>query len=316
MRRATIQRQAIRLRHVLEKGGPTFAKFGQQLSFRADLLPYAYCAELGRMLDHFPPFPASQAIAVVERNLGRSLSELFELFDPEPIGSASLACVYQARLRTGERVAIKVRRPGIGPVIAADLRALDWLLIVAETLTIIPPGMTRAFRRDMQTILFRELNFRTEARYTDLFRRRALKRGSEVTAPRVYFQYCTEEVMVSEFVSGVWMWEILAAVDSNNEEFLLQLQKHGIDPKVLASRLVTIMQREVLEELFFHCDPHPANMIVMPNNRICFIDFGAIGRFSSHSRKIFSRGQPSCNHGRRQSHGQCVTRSCRATSTC
>jgi ubiquinone biosynthesis protein len=239
------------------------------------------------MLDQAPPFPTPEAIAVIERNFGKPLAEVFEAFDPEPIGSASLSCVYQANLQTGERVAVKVRRPGIGPLIAADLRALDWLLIAAETLTIIPPGMTRAFRQDLQIILFKELNFRTEARYTELFRRRALKRDGEVTAPRVYFQYCTEEVMVSEFVSGFWMWEIMAAVDSNNQEFLLKLREQGIDPKTLASKLVLIMNREVQEELFFHSDPHPANIVVMPNNKICFIDFGAIGRFSTQSRKTF-----------------------------
>jgi ubiquinone biosynthesis protein len=287
LRRDTIQRRAVRLRHLFETGGATFAKFGQQLSIRADVLPYAYCAELSRMLDQAPAFPTSEAIAIIERNLGKPLSEVFEVFDPDPIGSASLSCVYQARLRTGERVAVKVRRPGIGPLIAADLRALDWLLIAAETLTIIPPGMTRAFRQDLQTILFRELNFRTEARYTDLFRRRSLKRGTEVTAPLVYFQYCTEEVLVSEFVSGFWIWEIMAAVDNNDQEFLLELSEQGIDPKKLASKLVLIMNREVQEELFFHSDPHPANIVVMPDNKICFIDFGAIGRFTTQSRKTF-----------------------------
>ena len=101
---------------------------------------------------------------------------MFAVFDPEPIGSASLACVYQAQLKTGEKVAVKVRRPGIGPLIAADLRALDWILILGETLTIIPPGVTRRFRQDFETILFNEMNFRAEARYTDIFRRRAAKR--------------------------------------------------------------------------------------------------------------------------------------------
>jgi predicted unusual protein kinase regulating ubiquinone biosynthesis (AarF/ABC1/UbiB family) len=285
LRRGSIERRAARLRQVFEEAGPTFQKLGQQLSMRADLLPYAYCTELAKMLDQAPSFPTDQAIAIIERNLRKPLSDVFEVFDPTPIGSASLACVYQAQLRTGERVAVKVRRPGIGPLIAADLRAMDWLLILAETLTLIPPGGTRRFREDFQTILFGELNFRTEARYTDLFRRRAAKRKKGVTAPRVYFEHCTEEVMVSEFVSGVWMWELMAAVDSNDEEFLSKARRIGIEPKSLAHKLVLIMDREVHEELFFHADPHPANLVVMPNNGICFIDFGAIGRFSTKTRK-------------------------------
>jgi ubiquinone biosynthesis protein len=289
--RASVQRRAARLRRVFEDGGPTFAKLAQQMSMRADMLPYAYCVELGKMLDQAPPFPIEQAIAIIERTLGATLSDVFEIFDPEPIGSASLACVYQARLKTGTRVAVKVRRPGIGPLIAADLRALDWLLIVAETLTVIPPGIARNFRDEFQTILFNEMNFRAEARYTDLFRRRAAKHKKNVTAPRVYFQYCNEEVLVSEFVSGVWMWELMAAVDRNDLEFLSQVGRMGIEPKALARRIVVIMQREIQEELFFHADPHPANLVIMPNNKICFIDFGAIGRFSTHVRKLLREFQ-------------------------
>jgi ubiquinone biosynthesis protein len=287
LRRASVERRARRLRKIMEDGGPTFAKFAQQLSMRADLLPYAYCAELSKMLDQAAAIPTEQAIEIIERNLGRPLDEVFEVFDPEPIGSASLACVYQAQLYTGERVAVKVRRPGIGPLIAADLRALDWLLLVGETLTIITPGVTRRFREDFETILFNEMNFRAEARYTDIFRRRAAKRKKDVTAPRVHFQYCTEEVMVSQLVSGVWMWEVLAAVDTNDQQFLARLRRQGIDPKTLARRIIRIMNREVQEELFFHADPHPANLIIMPDNKICFIDFGAIGRFSTQTRKLF-----------------------------
>lgn len=286
-RRDTPQRRAVRLRRIFENAGATFTKFGQQLSIRADILPYAYCAELSRMLDSSAPFPSNVAIAIIERSLGKRIADVFEVFDPVPIGSASIACVYQARLKTGERVAVKVRRPGIGPLIAADLRALDWLLVVAETLTIITPGMTRGVRQDLQSILFKELNFRTEARYTELFRRRALKRGNDVTAPQVYFEYSSEEVLVTEFVSGVWMWEIMAAVDRNDQEFLSKIRAQGIEPKSLASKLMLSMNREVHEEPFYHADPHPANLVVMPGNKICYIDFGAIGRFSTQTRKTF-----------------------------
>jgi ubiquinone biosynthesis protein len=91
--------------------------------------------------------------------------------------------------------------------------------------------------------------------------------------------------MVSEFVSGVWMWELMAAVDRNDYEFLAKVRRIGIEPKSLARKIVMIMNREVQEELFFHADPHPANLVVMPNNEVCFIDFGAIGRFSTATRK-------------------------------
>jgi ubiquinone biosynthesis protein len=290
--RATVQSRAVRLRRVFERGGPTFAKLAQQLSMRADMLPYPYCAELGKMLDQAAAFPTEQAIAIIERSLGRPLDAMFDAIDPTPIGSASLACVYQAQLKTGEKVAVKVRRPDIGPMIAADLKALDWLLILGETLTILPAGGARRFVEDFRTILFNEMNFRAEARYTDIFRRRAAKRKNYgVTAPRVHFKFCSEEVMVSEFVSGVWMWEIMAAVDRDDQEFLARLRTMGIEPKSLASKLVMVMQREVQEEAFFHADPHPANLVVMPNNGVCFVDFGAIGRFSTKTRKTLREFQ-------------------------
>ena len=107
---------------------------------RADMLPYAYCAELAKMLDQAPPFRRSKPSRSSSATSGSRSPMCSRSSIPSPIGSASLACVYQAQLKTGERVAVKVRRPGIGPLIAADLRAMDWLLIVAETLTLIPPG--------------------------------------------------------------------------------------------------------------------------------------------------------------------------------
>src|SRR5208282_3143758 len=127
-------------------------------SLRADLLPYAYCAELSKMLDRAQAFSTAEAMAIIERSLGRPLDEMFSAVDPDPIGSASLACVYQASLKSGELVAVKVRRPGIGTLLAADLRAFDWLLIVAEALTLIRPGLTKQFRHDLRIILMGELN--------------------------------------------------------------------------------------------------------------------------------------------------------------
>ena len=112
-----------------------------------------------------------------------------------------------------------------------------------------------------------------------------------MTAPRVYFDYCTEEVMVSELVSGVWMWELMHAVDSKDHVFLAKIAEIGIEPKSLARKFVSIMEQEMQEELFFHADPHPANLVIMPNNQVCFLDFGAIGRFSTKTRKLIREFQ-------------------------
>jgi ubiquinone biosynthesis protein len=285
--RASTQRSAVRLREVFDGAGVSFAKLAQQLSLRADLLPYAYCTELSKMLDSATAFPTAKAIAIIERSLGRPLNEMFSAFDPEPIGSASLACVYQATLMSGERVAVKVQRPGIGPMLAADLRALDWLLIFAETLTVVRPGTTKQFRQELRTILMSELNFRAEARYTEMFRLRAETDAAGVIAPRVYLQYCTDEVLVTELMSGVWMGELMAAVDRNDQGFLSNARSMGIDPSVVARRLMQSAHRVVLEHNFFHADPHPANILILPDSRICFIDFGAVGRFSAETRNVW-----------------------------
>ena len=197
-----------------------------------------------------------------------------------------MACVYQATLKSGEQVAVKVRRPGIGRLLSADLRALDWLLILAEMLTLVRPGLTKQFRQELRTILMGELNFRAEARYTEMFRLRA-QDGAGVTAPRVYFQYCCDEVLVTELMSGLWMRELMAAVDRNDQEFLSNARSMGIDPDVVARRLMQSAHRVVLEHTFFHADPHPANLAVLPDSRICFIDFGAVGRFSTETRNTW-----------------------------
>jgi ubiquinone biosynthesis protein len=285
--RGSVERRAVRFREAIEQAGASLIKVGQQLSLRADLLPYAYCIELGKLLDRVPAIATSEAIAIIERNLGRPLADVFDTFDPVAIGSASLACVYQAVLKTGERVAVKVQRPRIGQLIAADLRALDWLMIMGEMLTLIRPGTTGQFRRELSKMLLSELNFRAEARYNEMFRLRAEKDDEGITAPRVFFEYCTEEVLVNELVSGVWMWELMVAVDQKDQEFLANVRRTGIEPGKVARRLVRALHRELLEHLFFHADPHPANLVVLPDSRICFVDFGAVGRFSTETRNTW-----------------------------
>ena len=249
--RSSPQRSAVRLRRLFEAAGGSFGKLAQQLAVRADLLPYAYCVELSKMLDQAPAFPTANAIAIIERNLNRPLGEVFEIFDPVPIGSTSVACVYQAKLRSGERVSVKVRRPDIGRKLSADLRALDWLLISAEALTIIRAGLTRRFRQELWKTLIGELNFRAEARYTEMFRLRVRSHGDVITTRKVYFEYSTEQVLVKELASGVWMWELIAAVDQDDKEFLANVAAMGIEPKSLAAKLQRAVHHDVLEEFFF-----------------------------------------------------------------
>lgn len=280
-RRNTPERRAVRLRRTLERIGGTFLKVGQQLSIRVDLLPMVYCTELSKLLDQVPPFPSDEAVALIERATGRPLEKVFAVFDPEPIGSASMACVYQAVLAGGERVAVKVRRPGIAGTFAADWRALSWIVTLAELLTLVRPGQLGPTLRDLETMFLAELDFRKEARYTDLFRRRAEgSRLSFMSAPRVFFELSTSEVLVTEFVSGIWLWEILAAVESQDEKAMAAIRDLDIDPRTVARRLFTISLFGLFENLIFHADPHPANVVVRPGNEIVLIDFGSCGSYT------------------------------------
>jgi len=279
--RDNIQRRAVRLRLAFEAMGTTFIKFGQQLSMRLDVLPYAYTRELESMLDRVEPMDEDAAIATVERVTKRSIDETFSAFDRKPIGSASVACVYQAVLRTGERVAVKVRRPGIGNRLAADMRALEWLLAVAE-MFFVPPGFTSNFMHELRTMLFEELDFVREARFTDLFRKkmRKTKQLGFATAPKVFFAHSSTEVLVTEFVQGIWMNELLTALESEDRDAIDKLREMNIEPLILARRIQLVARFNNFEHIFFHADIHPANLLVQPGNRIVLIDFGSCGSFS------------------------------------
>ncbi len=286
------ERRAERLRLTFQRMGTTFIKFGQQLAMRLDLLPYAYTRELAKMLDKVPPFPTEDAIRVLERTTGQKLNQLFATFDPEPIGSASVACVYQAALIDGTRVAVKVRRPGIGELLAADMRALNWLLTLAE-LVWLRPGFTTNFIVELRTMLMEELDFVREARFTDLFRRglRKTKQLRYATTPQVYFEYSSPEVLVTEFVSGIWLSEILTALEANDLGLLAKLHEMNIDPIILARRFLLISRFGNFEYIFFHADLHPANILVKPGNKIVLIDFGSCGSFTKKElinwRRVF-----------------------------
>jgi ubiquinone biosynthesis protein len=257
------------------------------MSIRLDLLPARYCHELARMLDNVPPFPTEVAIATIERCTGRPLSAIFSQFDPQPIGSASIACVYQAVLReSGERVAVKVRRPGVDRVFAADFRVLDWLFGLAERLTVVRPGFTANLRRDIRGILGGELDFRREARLQEIFGRRARKvPGRFFTAPRVHFEYSGDEVIVQQFSAGMWLFEVLAAVEQQDPRAIARMHELNIDPKLVARRLMYAGFWGLYDNVAFHADPHPANVVVQADSKLVFIDFGACG-YLDHARRL------------------------------
>lgn len=288
--RDTLKRRALRLRRAFERNGGAFVKLGIHLSMRLDFMPWIYSNELSCMTDRMEPFPVAQAVATIERSLGKPLSAIFASFDPDPIDSSSVACVYQAFLQNGEKVVVKVRRPGIGEQFTSDLEAIDWLLSFAEFLTIFRPGFTQEMRLEFRNLLLEELDFVQEARRQDAFRRAAAKsRMNFFSANRIHLNLTTEEVMVNEFASGIWLWELLAAVESGNENVLARAHEMNINPELVAKRLLWVNYWSWGENLFFHADPNPDNVIVSRDSSLYFINFTSTGTLSRTKRQALRK---------------------------
>jgi ubiquinone biosynthesis protein len=182
-------------------------------------------------------------------------------------------------------VVVKVRRPGIIDLFLTDLQVLDWICKLAEFLTFLRPGFTGNLRAELRDILMEELNFQHEGRFQDTFRRNATKSGqSFFSAPKVYFEFSGEEVLVQEFISGLRLWEVIAAVEEKKPWGRMLMSQLNIDPAVVARNILWATFWSSDEHIFFHADPHPANIIVRPNNEIIFIDFGSCGSFNNQQR--------------------------------
>lgn len=284
--RDTPRRRAIRLRKAFEGNGGSFIKLGLHLGMRIDFIPWVYSNELLRMTDRMDPFPVAQAIETVERSTGKPLAATFSQFDPDPIISSSVACIYQAILHSGEKVVVKVRRPGIGERFMADLKAFDWLLGIAEFLTIFRPGLTQTMRAEFRRLLLEELDFVQEARRQDAFRRAAAEsRQKFFSSPQIHLNLSGEEVVVNEFASGMWLWELLAALETNNETVLAQARAMRIEPERVARRLLWVNYWAREENLFFHADPNPDNIIIGRNSTLYFINFATTGTLSRTKRQ-------------------------------
>ena len=275
---------AVRLREAFERIGGTAIKIGQQLAIRVDLLPFEVCDELARLTDRVPPFPVDHAIASVEAAVGGPLAGVFAAFDPTPVGSASLACVYKARLHSGEVVAVKVQRPMVARQFAADLQTFARFTRLAELLTLVRPGLFAHLRTEVVEMFSEELDFRLEARYQAVYRKYARRdRLSWLTCPRLYPQWTTSTVLVSEFVGGISCADVVTAVETRDLAALARLEAMDIDPVICARRIYWLSAWSRFEAPFFHADPHPANILILPGSRVCMLDFGACGHTSGQT---------------------------------
>lgn len=265
--------RAVRLRLAFEDLGPTFIKFGQALSTHADLLPADVVAELALLQDAVPPLPGGAAEQAIEQALGGTVGELFLDFDSEPLAAASIAQVHRATLRSGEKVAIKLRRPGIETVIESDLTILSDLAALAERHIADASlyslrGLVAEFARTIRT----EQDLVREGR---LIERVASQFAGDPTVrfPRICWPLTTSTVLTMEFLDGVKV----SAVGTR--------EAPDLDPRIVARRGADAIFRQILVNGLFHADPHPGNILVMPDNVVAFVDFGIIGRVNRQMRE-------------------------------
>ncbi|WP_272961874.1 ABC1 kinase family protein [Alcanivorax jadensis] len=263
---------AERLRHAMEEMGPTFVKLGQVLATRVDLFPLDWIAEFEKLQDQATAIPYEELVPHLEAALGKSLESAFARIDPKPIGVASIGQVHSGLTRRGQKVVLKIQKPGIRAKIESDLRLLDQLAKLAadnsvELRRYRPVELVREFKRS----LTRELDFTIEARNADRIRKN-LRSLKWLTVPRVYWELSSQTLQVQEHIQGI----PARATD--------ELDAEGLDRVLIARRGALAAWKMALEDGFFHADPHPGNFIIQSGNRIAMLDFGMVGKLS-HSRR-------------------------------
>jgi ubiquinone biosynthesis protein len=259
-----------RIRHALEDLGPTFIKFGQIMSLRPDLLPPPLLRELSKLQDEVPPVPPEKIQNVVAESFGKPLDQVFSIFDSEPIAAASLSQVHRGVLRKeGLIVCAKIQRPGIPKIIRRDL---DIMTALAERLhersedlqAYDLPNLVRVTRKN----LMRELDFTREARNMKIAR--AYASDTEIYVPEVYDDYCTERMLVMEYIQGTKL--------KNMDRTSLE------NPEALAKRGLESAIKQIFEDGFFHADPHPGNLLITSEKGLCLMDWGMVGRLTEKDR--------------------------------
>ena len=263
------------LRHMLEELGPTFVKAGQILSMRSEILPESFCRELTKLRSDVEPMDRETVLKALRDEYETPIEDLFDAIDDVPLGSASVAQVHKARLVTGEMVAIKVQRPHVQETMAQDIAIMRSLVGFMDRF------MSGSQFLDMQSVVdelwqsFRdETDFLVEARNLEEFRRNNAD-CKFVDCPKPYPKLCTKHVVVMDYIEGI-------PIDKT-----AQLVAAGYSLEEIGAKLVDNYTRQMIDDGFFHADPHPGNLIIH-GGQIVYIDLGIMGRLSSHDRKAMS----------------------------
>ena len=261
-----------RLRHTLERLGPTFVKIGQAASTRSDILPEDICEELGKLQDQVAPFPSEEAVALVEEELGAPIGDLFAEFDREPLASASIGQVHAAVLFDGTAVVVKVQRPGVRKTVETDLDILLTQARFAQDHSELGDTYDLVeIVSELADAVNNELDYVLEGRNADRLRL-AFEDDETVVFPMVHWEYTTTRVLVLERVVGI---------PFNRPDLL---DEAGMDRPQLAKRGIYCYLEQIFQHGFYQADPHPGNLFAVADGRVAFTDFGRVGTVSRVAR--------------------------------
>ncbi|MFD1335867.1 ABC1 kinase family protein [Oceanobacillus iheyensis] len=258
-----------RIRLFLEELGPTFIKLGQIASTRQDLIPKDIIEELEKLQDQVAPFSFSDVKEIIDKELQEPIDVVFESFDEDPIAAASIGQVHYGVLRTGQEVAVKIQRPNLEEKVHTDLEILMNIAKLAESrLDWAKKYQLCAIIKEFSNSLTAELDYTLEGRNAHRIAQQ-FKKHDDVVVPNVYWDLTTEKVLTMEYIKGI-------KLDENTK-----LVREGYNPKLIAEKLIQKQFQQILIDGFFHADPHPGNVMVLPNHKILFMDFGMVGRLTA-----------------------------------
>ncbi len=271
------------LRQFLEDLGGTYIKFGQVLSLQPDALPMAYCNALFDLLDRVPAFPYAQVESTFMEDLGTSPVGLFDSFDPVPIASASIGQVHVAYLG-GRRLAVKVRRPTVGSDFAADILMMRTFAALIELLVLKRWYWLARAAREFCTWTHEELDYRYEARFMGALGHNAMDNPRE-KVPEILDRFTSARILVTDFMQGPMVLDYIRNLDEPDPELESRLKELGFDHRTFARNLVNNFVSDAFKHGLFHADLHPANLFILRDNTVGYVDFGITGSLSNHSRR-------------------------------